>query len=196
MAIKIDIQDELPWIDSGTDVTIVSELSKRHTPETPDFIDRKLDRHIPVFVYGTLKKGLSNHYLLEGAPYLGSAITDTARFYMRETEHFPIVFEANGQKKVSAGKIFGEVYVVDPKRLLQLDRLEGNGYMYQRELVWTKLLDQDRSTALLPHIKTWMYVGVPSYFSMSPLGNVKGKEASVGMVYEWSKSMEKKVMLI
>lgn len=72
-----------------------------------------------VAVYGTLRQGLYNNYLLEGAKFIGNAETvDNCTMYSRGG--FPILsfHEGEGPAKV-------ELYEVNDSILRRLDQLEG-----------------------------------------------------------------------
>ena len=78
-----------------------------------------------VFVYGTLQRGCSNHILLDRARFLGQAVTEE-NFVMRT------LVDASGRRgipfvgrDVPLGPVHGEVYAVDDRTLVELDRLEG-----------------------------------------------------------------------
>ena len=80
-----------------------------------------------VFVYGTLKKGKSNHDLLRGAKFLNTAELMGAKMY--SLGHYPAI-------KVGDGRIHGEVYEVPTQEIMdRLDRLEGHPVFYRREIV-------------------------------------------------------------
>ena len=88
-----------------------------------------------VFVYGTLKRGLHNHVLLERAraSFVGSARTTRTSFAMLLADAgYPYVVKTT----TNARAIDGEVYVVDDDTLERLDALEeiATG-MYSRESV-------------------------------------------------------------
>jgi len=79
-----------------------------------------------VFVYGTLRQGCSNNYLLSGAMYLGAAWTrDRFALYVHD---YPCLV-----KDRAAAFIRGEVYLVDAAVLARLDRLENHPHWYVRE---------------------------------------------------------------
>jgi gamma-glutamylaminecyclotransferase len=77
-----------------------------------------------VFVYGSLKRGFSNHHLIEPARFIGSGRTPP-RFDMLDLGGFPGAI--HGKHSMT-----GEVYEVDPQIMVRLDRLEGNGTLYLR----------------------------------------------------------------
>jgi gamma-glutamylaminecyclotransferase len=81
-----------------------------------------------VFVYGTLKKGFSNHRLLVGSEYLGSA--QTVEKYAMYSTGTPIVL-----KNEAVSPIHGELYQVNEATLAALDSLEGHPDWYRREEV-------------------------------------------------------------
>jgi len=98
-----------------------------------------------VFVYGTLQQGCSNHVLLSGARFLGEAAT-AEDFVMRT------LVDDHGRRGIPfvgrdlpVGPVHGEVYAVDDRTLMQLDRLEGCipddplGSWYRREKVAVNL---------------------------------------------------------
>jgi gamma-glutamylcyclotransferase (GGCT)/AIG2-like uncharacterized protein YtfP len=70
-----------------------------------------------VFVYGTLRRGGSNHFRLAGAEFI-SAGTITGRMY--RIDWYPgLVLDPAG------GEIHGEIYAVSPELLAALDCFEG-----------------------------------------------------------------------
>lgn len=96
-----------------------------------------------VFVYGSLKNGYGNNRLLQSSEYCGQDITSSADFKMISLCSFPGVIHSENGFHIS-----GELYRVNDKTLQSLDRLEGNGSFYKRELVKLKGFDED----------AWMYV--------------------------------------
>jgi len=74
----------------------------------------------PVFVYGTLRRGGSNHFRMEGAEFV-SAGTVKGRLY--QIDWYPgLVLDE------SAGDVAGEVYQVSAGLLDSLDGFEGGEY--------------------------------------------------------------------
>jgi gamma-glutamylcyclotransferase (GGCT)/AIG2-like uncharacterized protein YtfP len=102
-----------------------------------------------VFVYGTLKSGFCNHYLLEGCEFFGGAATVPT--YKMIENGFPVIL-ADPEGKPLAG----EIYTVDDVTLARLDQLEREGSSYDRKLidVTLSLVSGDR----LP-TKAFIYVG-------------------------------------
>ncbi len=81
-----------------------------------------------IFVYGTLKKGFGNNYLLSGSKFLGERKTIESKWDMINLGWFPAVVYGKND-------IIGELYEVDELTLKNVDHLEGNGTFYTRELV-------------------------------------------------------------
>ena len=80
-----------------------------------------------VAVYGTLKKGFGNHFLLEGSKFLGTA-TSEDRFCLGEYV-FPAVVPSPDGVAIEV-----EIYEVDDRVLKRLDALEGYPDFYNRGL--------------------------------------------------------------
>lgn len=137
---------------------------------SPDFSKLSFEDYVPVFVYGTLKSGGLRNDVLDGCPYLGEARTATSTFILKDFEgNFPVAFSAlDPRKNTDAKYIYGEVYAVPPRVLLELDMIESNGSMYQREEKFMFLMEQSYSTrhgSARPSIKAWMYLGVKDFWS-------------------------------
>ena len=96
-----------------------------------------------LFVYGTLKRGHCNHYLLEGCPFMGEA--ETKEKYALYEADIPYVIK---EKKIS--HIKGEVYEVPRHILKRIDRLEGHPFFYKREKARVVLEDGRE-------VEAWMY---------------------------------------
>ncbi|MGE0266072.1 MAG: gamma-glutamylcyclotransferase [Candidatus Obscuribacterales bacterium] len=159
---------------------------------TPDFLERKLERMIPMFFYGTLKKGQRAHSFLKGAEFVSEAKTASQSFEMFRTspgdeKDFPVVMQSVASKPES-GVIWGEVWNVDPITLLEIDRMEGNTELYRRvqRFVWLTDIDVEGKPNLHPSAKVWMYIGVPKYWEDWPLVRAKQNKKD-GKVpwYEW-----------
>ena len=73
-----------------------------------------------VFVYGTLKRGGSNHLFLQGQKFRGEART-VPGFTLYSLGDYPGMVRAPGD---TAG-VTGELWAVDDAGLAELDRLEG-----------------------------------------------------------------------
>jgi gamma-glutamylcyclotransferase (GGCT)/AIG2-like uncharacterized protein YtfP len=91
---------------------------------------------IKVFVYGTLRKGESNHHIIEGCTYLGTTVLKD--YSMISMGFYPAAIP------VSGGRIVGEVYEVCDLVMEDLDSLEGYNprspetSMYDRHIVKTE----------------------------------------------------------
>lgn len=85
-------------------------------------------RQHTIFVYGTLKKGLSNHFFLSGANYLGPA--RTVNRYALYVDMYPGVYPSD-----QISPIVGQLFEVDSATLSRLDALEDHPRLYRRELI-------------------------------------------------------------
>lgn len=79
-----------------------------------------------VFVYGTLKKGYSNHRLLAGANFVGNGVV----FGYRLVRITSIPGAIPGPTLSS--KIHGEVWEINAHQLDMCDQLEGHPHVYTR----------------------------------------------------------------
>ncbi|MCS7299276.1 MAG: gamma-glutamylcyclotransferase family protein [Spirochaetia bacterium] len=109
-----------------------------------------------VFVYGTLRKGLGNHYLLKEAKFIGFA--KTKERYTMYARTIPFV-----NKNIKTSQIIGEVYLVDDETLSKLDYLEGHPSWYYREMI-DVILDKGQYDTIPENIhdyseelKAWIY---------------------------------------
>lgn len=109
-----------------------------------------------VFVYGTLKKGFYNHYLLGGAPLVDSG-QYLLPFSMKSVGAFPAL---DPEDHIS--RIYGEIYDVEEHVLTKLDYLEGHPDWYER----IKFNFNDK--------EAWVYVRSPSWRTAEKLPLVVG----------------------
>jgi gamma-glutamylcyclotransferase (GGCT)/AIG2-like uncharacterized protein YtfP len=118
-----------------------------------------------VFVYGTLKSGFRNHYLLNGCELLGAA--STVPTYKMIENGFPVIMP-----DPEGTPLAGEIYTVDVDTLARLDEQEREGTSYDR-----KLIDAILSLASGERLptKAFIYVGREDRF---------GKAFARGPLYE------------
>ena len=114
-----------------------------------------------VFVYGTLKRGQSNHPLLRDSHFLGPAIT-TKRYRMIANE-FPVLLSFGNGLAVK-----GELYEVETETRNRLDRLErvredGSG-SYERRATDVHYWNGDKLLASSAEI----YIGNPARWQEMP----------------------------
>lgn len=147
------------------EVSIVKTLKRRINWNSPDYMERRVEDHIPLLVMDNTRIGGANFSLVEQHPYLGEGITVSERFQMKESNLYDDVMfhkipDEDYVKGMVCSSIVGDVMVVDPITLLELDRFYQNTYMFSRIQTWVWLLDQqapfkNKSRASL---KVWCYV--------------------------------------
>ncbi len=98
-----------------------------------------------LFVYGTLKSGYPNHFLLSSGHFIGRATTTGMYgFYLGPDPHapeappIPYLF-AKPKPGNGPVHVHGEVWEVDHSTLAQLDQLEGHPKWYQRKKITVSL---------------------------------------------------------
>ena len=90
-----------------------------------------------VFVYGTLQFNFRNHGVLENSPFHGQGVLSGYALYHLPQGYPGIVVDPNG-------KVRGELYEVSASTLAELDRFEGEGYLYRRTGVMVTIEGQER----------------------------------------------------
>jgi len=95
-----------------------------------------------LFVYGTLKRGGSRHWILQDFPFLGRA--KVKGFALYDLGLYPAMVPG-------AGVVYGEVYEVSEEALQALDWVEGVPILYRRELI--EVVFEDGFS-----LKAWAYV--------------------------------------
>jgi len=96
-----------------------------------------------VFVYGTLRRGASNHFRMAGAEFVAAA---TARGRLYRIDWYPGFVPDGG-----AGPVAGEVYRVFPELLRALDDFEGGEYHRLR-------LEVSCLEVGMPPLDAWIWV--------------------------------------
>lgn len=86
----------------------------------------------PIFVYGTLKKGEENHFLLSSSDFVCETQT-SGKFTLLDLGNYPAVI-------ISPKNYFinGEIYEVDDQILALLDQLEDYPNYYIRRMIMTQ----------------------------------------------------------
>lgn len=92
-----------------------------------------MSTNVLVFVYGTLKSGYKNNYILEGANYVAKAITSDA-YVLLNLGAFPAIVDPSNVDYPPC-RVSGELYEVDPLTLERLDYLEREGELYERRKI-------------------------------------------------------------
>jgi len=83
-----------------------------------------------LFVYGTLKRGFSNHNILKNSLFIEEDSING--FQMHDMGNFP------GITKKRNSVVYGEVYEIDEITLMDCDCLEGYPLFYDRKKVKTR----------------------------------------------------------
>ena len=138
-----------------------------------------MKKKILVFVYGTLKKGYSNHRLLTTSKFISKATT-VNKYLFQDNGSFPYVIDNSlSQSQIREElkhNVMGELYEVTEEVLSSLDSLEGyiknSDYsLYDRQVVTVVTEDNKK-------IKCNMYVSQRFYPSLKILdsGEWKGRK--------------------
>ncbi len=114
-----------------------------------------------VFVYGTLRRGFSNHHCMRGARLLGGA--RTRERYAMYVEDCPYLVQEEARYHV-----MGEVYEVSDAVLLTLDALEEHPRVYERRRIQA-VLDSGRA------VEAWCYFARAPRGRLLPHGDFAGE---------------------
>lgn len=106
-----------------------------------------------LLVYGTLQQGYWNNRLLEGAKFLGPAITD--KKYVLFNCGFPkaVPFSVN-EEKYKLLPIKGEVYEVEDHHVSMCDRLEGHPSWYHRSPI-KAFINGEKTDVMIYEMPEW-----------------------------------------
>lgn len=118
--------------------------------------------YIPIFVYGMEKFNFSSHNMLDDHPVLGYGYTasNLYRMYKKMKEHYPVIL--SGADEPTLGKIQGEVYLVPPKTLFDLDAMYENNVAFKRirsMIYYCSFEEKDKKDKKSRVSVCWMYVG-------------------------------------
>lgn len=113
-----------------------------------------------VFVYGTLRRGFTNHHFMHGARLLGGARSvDRYAMYLADC---PYLVQEEARYTVA-----GEVYEVSDAMLMTLDALEEHPRVYERRRI-PVVLDSGRE------ITAWCYFSLVPQGRLLPQGEYTG----------------------
>ena len=110
-----------------------------------------------VFVYGSLKKGHSNHSLIQSSEFICEAITIDRNYDMLSLGSFPAMVNGGNYD------ICGEVYNISKETLTYLDELESNGSFYIREKIGVAPIDANTDAWFY----AWVYILKYNYWGDS-----------------------------
>ena len=80
-----------------------------------------------LFVYGTLRRGKSNHHLMAGAEYLGDAVT-LPKYRLHDLKLYVVMV----QDEAAGDAVPGELFRVGDRLLAELDTFEGHPDLFRR----------------------------------------------------------------
>jgi len=106
--------------------------------------DTTTEQSAVLFVYGSLLRGQVNHFWMEGARYLGEAVT-VPRFELLDLGPFPALVDGGSTA------VHGELYEVDAVLLARLDVFEDVPEMYRRDVVQLQGHAPAQGYLLQPH---------------------------------------------
>ncbi|MEC7502077.1 MAG: gamma-glutamylcyclotransferase family protein [Planctomycetota bacterium] len=97
---------------------------------------------LPIFVYGSLRKGMTQHAILAGAQFLGSAMTKP-EYTLLDAGAWPAAVRDGNTA------IVGELYEVKPNKVSEIDRYERHPNFFCRQKIM-----------LADEIMAWMWIYV------------------------------------
>lgn len=154
-----------PWsvaFDPIKDLDSILKENRQSTDDVP-IISQFLNHY--VFVYGTLKRTERRGPMLTSskAKFCGVGMTiDTYDMLLSPTERFqesfPLLVRDTTQSRLH--RVKGEIWLVPTGLLMKMDKIESNGYMYQRRKI-PIVSGKNRCDA-------WVYEGVPDFWRLIP----------------------------
>ena len=105
-----------------------------------------MERTNNLFVYGTLKRGFGNNWILRNSRFIGFDVYSCG---------FPCAYPNDDGKRV-----FGEIYELTDEDFIFTDRLESNGSLYQREVLKFDCYNLDYI------VEAWVYIIINPFGSL------------------------------
>lgn len=172
------------------DCYLTDELFERQNDTTPDWLEIKRFENIPIFVFGQERAGGRFHSILKDSIWLGEGRTVTHSYLMERTEYDgPVVWHCK-HTSVNSHSVHGDVYLVPPKVVLNLDFVNANNEMSRREKNFVWLYDQPLKSkdgkGFRPSLKCWMWLGQEKFWEDQTTLRMATKENPAGQKYfEW-----------
>jgi gamma-glutamylcyclotransferase (GGCT)/AIG2-like uncharacterized protein YtfP len=137
---------------------LARQLETAHTPDVQELEEKR--GHL-IFTYGTLKSGMPRNYLLTSTKsrFIAVGITNLAYslFYQhkRYDERFPVLLP--GIKGSPVGPVVGELWMVYPKTVMGIDRMERNGTLYKRLKMQIQVVSKPKHSDFQLYAMTWAW---------------------------------------
>jgi gamma-glutamylcyclotransferase (GGCT)/AIG2-like uncharacterized protein YtfP len=133
---------------------------------TPDILELQNRNGHLLFVYGTLKAGFSRESVLysDEARFIATGVTNhvySLYYQPNRKDPFPVLLPAKiGQP---AGNIVGQLYIVSPKKLIEIDAHEANTRLYHRLKMNIQIVTKpiDKNYQIYSTLYAWAYMGIP-----------------------------------
>lgn len=138
------------------------DILKTRSTYTPDAIKMRLKDNILLFAYDSMKQGGFNNFYTRTCKYLGLGRTASNYLTLKKTNRNDVVAFNIDTKKEKGGFILGEVYVITPNMLFELDESKNNGLTYLRQEKHILLLDQSyegKDEKKHPYVSCVIYIG-------------------------------------
>ena len=112
-----------------------------------------MERTNNLFVYGTLKRGFGNNWILRNSRFIGCGVSED--LFDVYSCGFPCAYPNDDGKRV-----FGEIYELTDEDFIFTDRLESNGSLYQREILKFDCYNLDYI------VEAWVYIIINPFGSL------------------------------
>lgn len=121
--------------------------------------------YIPIFVYGTQMQLYSDHSIMGGFPRIGIATTVRPIFTMYKTKTNEPVVLGEYAPTTNSARVRGELYVVPPSVMFQLDSFTCRGVHFYRRKETVRYIDPKdllKAKTCTHQTEAWMYIGFDS----------------------------------
>lgn len=148
--------------------------NNRFTPDLLELYQRK--GHL-LFVYGSLKSPFPRNYILKSQKAefvaVGLSYNRYCMYYQpkRTDERFPILLPPDPlHSDPNAGEVVGQVWIVYPETIAELDRMEKNGSLYHRFHMSVQFISKPMRNEFQQYTveKCWAYLGASIWKDLIP----------------------------
>lgn len=124
-----------------------------------------------IFVYGTLKSGYINNSILSSSEFVKEALLPSHKLFYAG---FPVMTPAYDEHQFVKGEIWD---IKGSESVLRaLDRLEGEGIMYDRAVTHT-----------MDGTEVNTYIGVPRYWDFTKMRNCNIEHDGDNIIHSWDR---------